>query len=106
MPRRTDKRLQIEVCRPHTGNGGGRWQAQWLDTHQPNTHGLLPGKPQPSFQHRGNRPAQLAQLQVQRLIEPLPLTRHQLRLQRPRQHRTGARVVVARLGVERLDTGP
>ncbi|MNM79557.1 hypothetical protein D3C81_914920 [compost metagenome] len=106
LPRHTYKGLQVEVSRPQASHGGGRWQAQRLDAYQPHTHRLLASKPQPPLQYWSNRPARLAQLQVQRLIEPLTATRYQLRLHRPRQHRTGAGIVAARLAVERLHAGP
>ncbi|MNJ37147.1 hypothetical protein D3C77_319560 [compost metagenome] len=106
LPRCTDERLQVEVLRVRAGNSRCRWQAQWLDTQHANTAWLLAGEAQAALQYRRSLPAQLAQLQVERLVEPLTVTRHQLRVQRPRHHCTGAGIVIACLAVQRLDASP
>ncbi|MNM64732.1 hypothetical protein D3C81_761410 [compost metagenome] len=106
LPRSADERLQIEVLHRRAGDARCRWQAQRFDADQAHRQRPLPGKTHAPFHDRGYRPAQLAQLQVQRLLESLCIASHQLRLHRAGQQRTGTGVVIACLAVQGLDAGP
>ncbi|MNI43766.1 hypothetical protein D3C73_981070 [compost metagenome] len=106
LPRRAHERLQVKTLHIGAGNGHARQQAKRLDPYQAQRNLRRCSQAQAPFQHRCYRPAQPAQLHIQRLVEALPRACHQLRAGRPGEHRAGLCVVVARLGVERLNAGP
>ncbi|MNH16289.1 hypothetical protein D3C79_759230 [compost metagenome] len=106
LPGHSNERLQVEGLHLGTGNLHRRWQAQWFDADQSYRQRLLSSKTQASFQYRGDGPATLAQRQVQRLVETLGVSGHQLPVHCPCQHRAGTSVVTARLAVQCLDAGP
>ncbi|MCY1427313.1 hypothetical protein D9M71_431540 [compost metagenome] len=106
LPGGADEGLQVECLRLHASNAAGRRQAQRLDADQTHAARLFARQAQAPFQHRRHRPAQPAQLQVQRLVETFATAWQQLRLQRPGQHRAGPGIVAACLAVQRLHTGP